>query len=71
MNLSRFSGHDKLPDTKVPKFTHTMLAEIVGTTRPTITFFLNKFRKLGLIDYDKTGGITVKDGLLTNLVLRD
>jgi CRP/FNR family cyclic AMP-dependent transcriptional regulator len=71
LNLSRFSGHDKLPDTKVPKFTHTMLAEIVGTTRPTITFFLNKFRKLGLIDYDKTGDITVKDGLLTNLVLRD
>jgi CRP/FNR family transcriptional regulator, cyclic AMP receptor protein len=71
LNLSRFSRHDKLPDTKVPKFTHKMLAEIVGTTRPRVTFFLNKFRKLGLIDYDKTGGITVKDGLLTDMVLRD
>jgi len=71
LNLSRFSRHDKLPDTKVPKFTHKMLAEIVGTTRPRVTFFLNKFRKLGLIDYDKTGEITVKDGLLTDMVLRD
>ena len=71
LNLSRFSQHDKLPDTKVSKFTHKMLAEIVGTTRPRITFFLNKFRKLGLIDYDKTGDITVKDGLLTDMVLRD
>ena len=71
LNLSRFSRHDKLPDTKVPKFTHKMLAEIVGTTRPRVTFFLNKFRKLGLIDYDKTGDITVKDGLLTDMVLRD
>lgn len=71
LNLSRFSRHDKLPDTKVPKFTHKMLAEIVGTTRPRITFFLNKFRKLGWIDYDKTGDITVKDGLLTDMVLRD
>ena len=71
LNLSRFSRHDKLPDTKVPKFTHKMLAEIVGATRPRITFFLNKFRKLGLIDYDKTGEITVKDGLLTDMVLSD
>jgi CRP/FNR family cyclic AMP-dependent transcriptional regulator len=71
LNLSRYSQHDKLPDTKVSKFTHKMLAEIVGTTRPRITFFLNKFRKLGLIDYDKTGDITVKDGLLTDMVLGD
>jgi len=71
LNLSRFGRHDKFPDTKVPKFTHKMLAEIVGTTRPRITFFLNKFRKVGLIDYDKNGDITVKDGLLTDLVLRD
>jgi len=55
----------------VPKFTHKMLAEIVGTTRPRITFFMNKFRKLGLIDYDETGDITLKDGLLTGVVLRD
>jgi CRP/FNR family cyclic AMP-dependent transcriptional regulator len=71
LKLSRFSRHDKLPDTKVPKFTHKMLAEIVGTTRPRITFFMNKFRKLGLIDYDETGDITLKDGLLTGVVLRD
>jgi CRP/FNR family transcriptional regulator, cyclic AMP receptor protein len=71
LNLSRFSRHHKLPDTRVPKFTHKLLAEIVGTTRPRIAFFLIKFRKLGLIDYDGTGDITVKDGLLTDIVLRD
>jgi CRP-like cAMP-binding protein len=71
LNISHFSRHDKLPDRKLPKFTHKMLAEIVGTTRPRITSFLNKFRKLGLIDYDKNRDITVRDGLLTDLVLRD
>jgi CRP/FNR family transcriptional regulator, cyclic AMP receptor protein len=71
LKLSRFGQHDKPPDTKVPKFTHKILAEIVGTTRPRISFFMNKFRKLGLIDYEGTGDITVKDELLTEVVLHD
>ena len=71
LKLSHFGKHDKLPDKKVPKFTHKMLAEIVGTTRPRITFLLDKFLKLGLIDDEGTGDITVKAKLLTDVVLHD
>jgi len=71
LKLSRFGQHDKLPDTKVPRFTHKMLAEIVGTTRPRISFFMNKFRKLGLVGYKRGGEITVMAELLTDVVLHD
>jgi CRP/FNR family cyclic AMP-dependent transcriptional regulator len=72
LKLSRFGQHNKLPDTKVLKFTHTMLAEIVGTTRPRISFLMNKFRKLGLIDYDKgKADIKIMAEALTNSILRD
>jgi CRP-like cAMP-binding protein len=71
LKLSRFGQHDKLPDTRMPKFTHTMLAELVGTTRTRISFLIKKFRKLGLIGYERTGEITVKDELLTDVVLHD
>ena len=72
LKLSRFGQHDKLRDTKVLKFTHKMLAEIVGTTRPRISFLMNKFRKLGLIDYDKgKADILVMAEALTESILRD
>jgi CRP-like cAMP-binding protein len=71
LNLSRAGPHDKLPDTKVPKFTHKMLADIVGTTHRKISFFMNKFRKLGLINYKGAGAVTVKAELLTEVVLHD
>jgi CRP-like cAMP-binding protein len=71
LKLSHFGQRNKLPDKKVPKFTHKMLAEIVGTTRPRISFLMNKFMKLGLIDYEGTGDITVKARLLTDVVLHD
>jgi CRP/FNR family cyclic AMP-dependent transcriptional regulator len=45
-----------------------MLAEMVGTTRSRVNFFMNKFRKLGFIEYN--GGLTVHDGLLS-VVLHD
>ena len=48
-----------------------MLAEIVGTTRSKVNVFMNRFRKLGLIDYRGTGDITVKAELLTEAVLHD
>jgi CRP/FNR family transcriptional regulator, cyclic AMP receptor protein len=51
-----------------PKVSQEVLAEIVGTTRSRVNFFMNKFRKLGFIDYN--GGITVHDSLLT-VVLHD
>jgi len=52
----------------VPKITQETLAEMVGTTRSRISFFMNRFRKLGLIDFD--GGIRVHKSLL-NVVLHD
>jgi len=42
---------------------------MVGTTRSRITHFMNKFRKMGLIDYN--GGLSVRTELLTDLVLHD
>ncbi len=52
----------------LPKVSQEVLAEIVGTTRSRVNFFMNKFRKLGFIDYN--GGIKVNDSLLT-VVLHD
>jgi CRP-like cAMP-binding protein len=52
----------------VPRITHEALAEMVGTTRSRVTFFMNKFRKLGLIEYN--GRIRVHRALL-NVVLLD
>jgi CRP-like cAMP-binding protein len=52
----------------VPKVSQEILAEMVGTTRSRVSFFMNKFRKLGFIDYN--GGLTVHPSLLS-VVLRD
>jgi CRP-like cAMP-binding protein len=71
LKLARFGQHDKLPNTKVPGLTHKMLAEIVGLTRSRISFFMNKFRKLGLIDYKGDRDIIVRTELLTDVVLHD
>jgi CRP/FNR family cyclic AMP-dependent transcriptional regulator len=51
------------PEPKIPKITQATLAEMVGTTRARVSKFMNKFRELGLIDYD--GQITVHKSLLT------
>jgi CRP/FNR family cyclic AMP-dependent transcriptional regulator len=71
LKLSRSGRRDKLPDAKLPKFTQQMLAEIIGTTRSKVSVLMNKFRKLGLIDYRGAGDITVKAELLTKVVLHD
>jgi CRP-like cAMP-binding protein len=60
--LSHFSKESKT-ETVVPGVTHENLAEMVGTTRSRINFFMNKFRKLGFIDY-KSSEMTVHSGLL-------
>jgi CRP-like cAMP-binding protein len=39
----------------LPRLSQELLAEMVGTTRPRVNFFMNKFRKLGFIDYDGAG----------------
>src|SRR6266571_4207556 len=65
LKLARLREHNVMPDAKIAVLSHKILAEMVGTTRPRITHFMNKFRKLGLIDYD--GGITVGITVRTEL----
>ena len=56
----------------MPTLSHETLAEMVGTTRSRVTHFMNKFRTLGLIDYNgDISGITVRSELLTDVVLHD
>ena len=54
--------------TEIPKVSQETLAEMVGTTRPRVNAFMNKFRKLGFIDYN--GGLEVHSSLL-NVVLHE
>ena len=56
-------GKEGKPETVIPKVSQEMLAEMVGTTRSRVSFFMNKFRKLGLIDYDG-GGLRVHSAML-------
>jgi CRP/FNR family transcriptional regulator, cyclic AMP receptor protein len=69
LKLARLRKSGSEPDTNIGKLNHELLAEMVGTTRPRISYFMNKFRKLGFIDYN--GGITIRIELLTDLVLHD
>ena len=61
-------GKESKPEPVIPKISQETLAEIVGTTRSRVSVFMNKFRKLGFIDYN--GGIHVHGSLL-NIVLHD
>jgi CRP/FNR family cyclic AMP-dependent transcriptional regulator len=67
--LSHF-GKDSKVETVVAGISQEHLAQMVGTTRSRINFFMNKFRKLGFIDYNADAGLTVHRGLLT-VVRRD
>jgi CRP-like cAMP-binding protein len=69
LKLARLRQHDALPDAGIPVLSHETLAEMVGTTRSRITHFMNKFRKMGLIDYN--GELIVRTELLTDVVLHD
>ena len=61
-------GKEGRPAPIIAKVSQETLAEMIGTTRSRVSFFMNKFRKLGLIDYN--GSIEVHSSLL-NVVLRD
>jgi len=65
--LARF-GKEGTPETVVPKVSQEMLAEMIGTTRSRVSFFMNRFRKLGFIEYN--GTLKVHSSLL-NVVLHD
>jgi CRP/FNR family cyclic AMP-dependent transcriptional regulator len=56
------------PETLIPAITQETLAEMIGTTRSRVSFFMNRFRKLGFVEYN--GRIRVHKSLL-NVVLRD
>jgi CRP-like cAMP-binding protein len=56
------------PESLIPEITQETLAEMIGTTRSRVSFFMNRFRKLGLIEYN--GRIRVHKSLL-NVVLHD
>jgi CRP/FNR family transcriptional regulator, cyclic AMP receptor protein len=65
--LANFGKRNK-PTTTLPHVNQAMLAEMIGTTRPRVNFFMNKFRKLGFLDYNGTLRV---HGSLLNIVLHD
>ena len=62
-------GKECVPETVIPKISQETLAEMVGTTRSRVNFFMNRFRKLGFVDYDRSG-MQVHSSLLS-VVLHD
>jgi CRP/FNR family cyclic AMP-dependent transcriptional regulator len=67
--LARYGKQDK-PDRVVPKVSQETLAKMVGTTRSRVNFFLNKFKKLGFIEYDGQIPLKINSSLLS-VVLHD
>jgi CRP-like cAMP-binding protein len=65
--LARYGKEDQLHGV-LPPISQEMLAEMIGTTRPRVNFFMNKFKKLGFIKYD--GGLQINASLLS-VVLHD
>jgi len=62
-------GKESAPETVIPKISQETLAEMIGTTRSRVSFFMNRFRKLGFVDYGEDG-LQVHSSLL-NIVLHD
>ena len=62
-------GKEGVPETVIPKISQETLAEMIGTTRSRVSFFMNRFRKLGFLDYGESG-MQVHRSLL-NVVLHD
>ena len=60
--LARYGNEDK-PQRVLPKISQELLAEMIGTTRSRVNFFMNKFRKLGFIEYN--GGLKINTSLLS------
>ena len=71
MLLAHF-GKEGKPETVVPKISQEMPAEMIGTTRSRVSFFMNRFRKLGFVDCSggPEGGLQVHSSLL-GVVLHD
>jgi CRP/FNR family transcriptional regulator, cyclic AMP receptor protein len=76
LKLARMRECEVVPDARITTLSHETLAEMVGTTRSRITHFMNKFRAMGLIEYnghsrDNAFELIVRTERLTDLVLRD
>jgi CRP/FNR family transcriptional regulator, cyclic AMP receptor protein len=69
LSLARYGKEDN-PIRTIPRMSQQTLAEIVGTTRSRVNFFLNKFKKLGFIEYDGKHPLKVNKSLLS-VVLHD
>jgi CRP-like cAMP-binding protein len=69
LQLARYGKQEK-PVRAVPRISQDTLAKMVGTTRSRVNFFLNKFKKLGFIDYDGEQPLKINSSLLT-VVLHD
>lgn len=67
--MSEFGELGK-PEPLIPRITQEALAEMIGTTRSRVSFFMNRFRKLGLVTYQYHGQIRVNNSLL-KVVLND
>ena len=67
LRLARY-GHQNGDETHIPKVSQQTLAEMIGTTRTRVNYFMNKFRQLGFIDYN--GECKIRRSLL-NVILRD
>jgi CRP-like cAMP-binding protein len=65
--LAQF-GKEGAPETVIPKLSQEALAEMIGTTRSRVSFFMNRFRKMGFIEYN--GSLSVHSSLL-NVILHD
>jgi CRP-like cAMP-binding protein len=63
-------GKEGAPETVIPKMSQETLAEMIGTTRSRVSFFMNRFRKLGFIDYHSGDELQVHSSLL-QIVLHD
>jgi CRP/FNR family transcriptional regulator, cyclic AMP receptor protein len=63
-------GKEGVPEIVIPKISQETLAEMIGTTRSRVSFFMNRFRTLGFVDYDGGSGLQVHSSLL-NIVLHD
>jgi CRP-like cAMP-binding protein len=63
-------GKEGVPQTVIPKISQETLADMIGTTRSRVSFFMNKFRKLGFVNYNGGSGLQVHSSLL-NVILHD
>jgi CRP-like cAMP-binding protein len=67
--LAELAKPAEAAEVTLPPISHETLAEMVGTTRPRVTHFMNKFRKRGFVNY--RGGLTIRPGPLRKALLRD